>query len=348
MSLETLKKRNSKLASSQIQLQILEETSNQIPFDTQLKAHQSYPLMPDKTEIFQINLGYLCNMTCQHCHVDAGPTRTEVMQRVVMEHCLDAIKVSGATTVDLTGGAPEMNPDFKWLIEQIRLISEDIEIIVRSNLTILVSNSNFRTYPEFFKQHRLTVVASLPCYTAENTDKQRGDKAFNRSIEALRVLNELGYGLDPELKIHLVYNPGGAFLPGDQAALEKDYKKILLDQHGIHFNQLFTITNLPISRFLDSLLQEDKFDIYMDLLVQAFNPSSISGLMCKNTISVSWEGFLYDCDFNQMLDLKINEKSLQHIQDYAVDKMYKRRIATGQHCYGCTAGAGSSCQGALT
>ncbi len=349
MKLQTLKKRGSKLAMPNIQIAILEDTTPKVTkFAHQLQGINLMPFRPTSLEIFQINVGYLCNMTCEHCHVDAGPTRTEIMTRKTMQRCLEAIRESGAHTVDLTGGAPEMNPDFQWFVEQIRAISQDIDIIVRSNLTILVSNKHYRTYPEFFKKHRLTVIASLPCYTAENTDKQRGDKAFVRSIEALKVLNSLGYGQEGTgLSLHLVFNPGGASLPGAQAALEADYKRVLFDDYGLVFNNLYTITNLPISRFLDYLLQEEKLDDYMQLLLESFNPAAAEGVMCRNTLSVSWDGYLYDCDFNQMLQLQVEKAAPQHIEDFNLQELTARNIMLGQHCYGCTAGAGSSCQGTV-
>lgn len=350
MKLQTLKKRGDKLAAANIQVAILEDTTKNIPFfEKKLRDLNYTPFKPSGIDIFQVNVGYLCNMTCEHCHVDAGPTRTEIMTRNTMQYCLGALLVSGAHTIDITGGAPEMNPDFKWFIEQIRKINKDIQIIVRSNLTILVSNDNFKTYPEFFKKHNLTVIASLPCYTAENTDKQRGDKAFQRSLQALHILNELGYGKENSgLKLHLVYNPGGAFLPGNQMKLQADYKRVLKQDFDLQFNNLYTITNLPVSRFLDFLLKEEKFDDYMQLLLDSFNPSTVEGLMCRNTLSVSWDGFLYDCDFNQMLELQVEKSAPQHIQDFDLKALLNRNIILGQHCYGCTAGAGSGCQGSVT
>lgn len=350
MKLQTLKKRGSKLATPNIQIAILEETTPRVTkFEKQLKDLNLMPFKPTKLEIFQVNVGYMCNMTCEHCHVDAGPTRTEIMTRETMQHCLNAIKTANTTTIDITGGAPEMNPDFKWFIEEIRAISKEIEIIVRSNLTILVSNKDYKTYPAFFKKHNLTVIASLPCYTAENTDKQRGDKTFVRSIEALHVLNDLGYGKeDTDLKLHLVYNPVGASLPGNQMSLQADYKRVLKADYNIDFNNLYTITNLPISRFLDFLLKEEKFDDYMQLLLESFNPAAAEGLMCRNTLSVSWDGYLYDCDFNQMLQIQVAKSAAQHIEDFDLAAMEQRNIMLGQHCYGCTAGAGSSCQGTVS
>ncbi|MCP4442203.1 MAG: radical SAM/Cys-rich domain protein [Aureispira sp.] len=349
MKLQSLKRRGSKLASANLQVTILEETTKDLPkFEDKLKEIDLFPLKTTPLEILQINVGYLCDLTCEHCHVDAGPTRKEIMTKETFQYCLDVIKEAKIKTIDLTGGAPEMNPDFEWFIEEVRKISQDIEIIIRSNLTILVSNQKFRTFPEFFKKHRLTIIASLPCYTAENTDKQRGDKVFVRSIEALQNLNALGYGQEgTELPLHLVYNPGGAFLPGDQAGLEADYKRILKEQYNVEFNSLYTITNLPISRFLETLLEDEKFDTYMALLVDSFNPTAAESVMCRNTLSVSWDGQLYDCDFNQMLQLGTETSAPQHIKDFDATALANRNIVLGQHCYGCTAGAGSSCQGSL-
>lgn len=347
---QSLQRRGSQLAQAAIQTAILGDTDKQVAkFENKLKEYDMYPLRPTGIDILQINLGYMCNLTCEHCHVDAGPTRKEIMTKETMEACLDVIRKAGVKTVDLTGGAPEMNPNFRWFVQEIRSISQDIDIIVRSNLTILVSNQKYRTYPEFFKEHRLSVIASLPCYTEGNTDKQRGDGVFVDSIEALKILNSLGYGQeDTGLQLHLVYNPGGAFLPGSQEGLQRDYKRVLGEQYDLVFNNLYTITNLPISRFLEYLLAEEKLDVYMELLVNSFNINAAHGVMCRNTLSVAWEGTLYDCDFNQMLHLPLEERAPQHIQDFDLDKVMDRSIILGQHCYGCTAGAGSSCQGSLT
>lgn len=347
--LKSLHKRGSSLASAAAQVSILEGQQTQLPrFSDKLETIGFYPLKPTDVEILQVNVGYMCDLTCSHCHVDAGPDRKEIMARETMQYCLHAIATSNIHTVDITGGAPEMNPHFQWFIEEIQAINKQIDIIVRSNLTILVSNKKFRAYPEFFKKHHLTVIASMPCYTQDNVDKQRGDGVFNRSIEALQHLNALGYGIEGTgLQLHLVYNPGGASLPGDQLGLQADYKRILKADWDIEFNNLYTITNLPISRFLEFLIEHDKYDHYMELLVNAFNPSAVAGVMCRNTISVDWQGRVYDCDFNQMLELPIDVASPRHIKDFDVEKLNGRSIALGQHCYGCTAGAGSSCQGSL-
>ena len=316
------------------------------PFEEALKEVKEYPLSTKKLEIFQINLGKMCNQVCEHCHVDAGPDRKEIMTQATMESCLQAIDLStSVTTVDLTGGAPEMNPHFEWLLDE--LSSRNLEVIVRSNLTILLSNPKFERYFELFKHHQVHVIASLPCYTKENVDKQRGDGVFEKSIEAIRRLNQVGYGqADSNLQLDFVYNPGGPGIPGDQLSLEKDYKKILFENYGIVFNRLYTITNMPISRFLDYLQALGRTEEYQEKLVNAFNPAATHGLMCKHTISISYDGYLYDCDFNQMLEMPVNGDQ-KHIRDWADFQIEKRKIITNEHCYGCTAGAGSSCQGAL-
>lgn len=342
---KSLLARGNQLASSQIQLQKLGEDSNVLAtFEEKLDESGLIPFLPTAIEILQINLGKMCNQVCEHCHVDAGPDRKEIMTKEVMQYCLDAIKKGSIKTVDLTGGAPEMNPNFKWFVEEIRKL--DCEVIVRSNLTILNANQKYKTYPQFFKEQGVTVISSLPCYTAENTDKQRGNGVFEASIQALKALNNLGYGKeDTGLELHLVYNPGGAFLPPPQQKLEKDYKVQLMEHFGIEFNNLFTITNLPISRFLDYLLAEKKYDSYMQKLIDSYNPEAAKGVMCRNTISVSWEGKLYDCDFNQMLDMELDNTT--HIKDFSLEHLQNRKIKVSRHCFGCTAGAGSSCQGSL-
>jgi radical SAM/Cys-rich protein len=315
-------------------------------FSSKLKVQNNFPLKVKKLEIFQVNIGYMCNQVCKHCHVDAGPDRKEIMTKDTMKQCLEAIKKSGAHTVDITGGAPEMNPNFRWFIEELTKIGVD-DIIVRSNLTIIVANKKYRNLPEFFKANNIHLISSLPCYTSENVDKQRGDGVFNDSIEALKMLNRIGYGVgNSDLKLDLVFNPGGASLPGDQQSLELDYKRELQQNFGITFNQLFTITNLPISRFLDFLVASERFEEYMEKLITSYNPYTVENLMCRNTISVSWEGDLYDCDFNQMLQLK-TASSVQHIADFNLEELRKREVVISQHCYGCTAGAGSSCQGTV-
>ncbi|MFQ5335420.1 MAG: arsenosugar biosynthesis radical SAM (seleno)protein ArsS, partial [Flavobacteriales bacterium] len=336
----------SALASSGQQLEQIGSARHIPPFGDRLKNCGLSPLMPTGIDIMQVNLGYMCNQTCTHCHIDAGPDRKEIMSREVMQACLDAIDISEIKTVDLTGGAPEMNPDFQWFVQQLR--EKGVEIIVRSNLTILVSNKRFQAYPAFFSKQELTIIASLPCYTRENTDRQRGDGVFSESIRALKMLNELGYGKSGSgLLLHLVYNPGGPSLPPAQQALETDYKESLIRDYGISFNNLYTITNLPVSRFLDHLLVNGHFETYMTLLSDAFNPAAAEGVMCRNTLSVRWDGALYDCDFNQILDIRLDGKAPADIRDFDAHALLNRKIALNQHCYGCTAGAGSSCQGSI-
>jgi radical SAM/Cys-rich protein len=346
----SLKGQDKAIVEVKKQLAILEgelfESDLYPKFSSKLKVQNNFPLKVKKLEIFQVNIGYMCNQVCEHCHVDAGPDRKEIMTKDTMKQCLEAIEKSGAHTVDITGGAPEMNPDFRWFIEELTKIGVD-DIIVRSNLTIIVANKKYRNLPEFFKANNIHLISSLPCYTVENVDKQRGDGVFNASIEALKMLNRIGYGVENSgLKLDLVFNPGGASLPGNQQTLEFDYKRELQQNFGITFNQLFTITNLPISRFLDFLVASERFEEYMEKLITSYNPYTVENLMCRNTISVSWEGDLYDCDFNQMLELK-TASSVQHIADFNLEELRNRDVVISQHCYGCTAGAGSSCQGTV-
>lgn len=343
---KSLSARSSELADPKNQLQVLADAANIVEsFQNKLEQQGINKLVAGSPEILQVNVGYKCNQTCDHCHVDAGPDRKEVMDRETLVQCLEALDNSNIKTVDITGGAPEMNPDFQWFVEEVS--KRDVEVMVRSNLTILVSNKNYRTYPEFFKKHKIHVVASLPCYTESNTDKQRGDGVFNASVEALLLLNSVGYGTDPDLKLDLVYNPLGLGLAPDQANLEVDYKRELKENFEIVFNNLFALNNLPISRFLEYLLVIGRYEEYMTKLVNAYNPMALEGLMCRNTVSVDWNGQLYDCDFNQILRLPVNETAPQNISDFNARLLQGREIAISQHCYGCTAGAGSSCQGAI-
>ena len=351
MATKSLKARQKELAETNKQLEILNGgvfAQGELPyFRDKLVESGQYPLRPRKLEILQINVGYMCNQVCEHCHVDAGPDRKEIMTRETMEQCLEVIRRTGAHTLDLTGGAPEMNPDFRWFVEEASKAGI-ADFIVRSNLTIMKANKKYYDLPEFFARYNVHVVSSLPHYTRGKTDKQRGDGVFDKSIQALRDLNQVGYGIPGSgLKLDLVYNPSGAFLPGDQTALEADFKKALWEDFGIEFNNLFTITNLPIARFLDYLVASENYEDYMTALVDAYNPVAVQNVMCTNTISVSWNGWLYDCDFNQMLGLKVSSR-VKHIRELREDMLQDREIVISQHCYGCTAGAGSSCQGAVT
>ena len=347
---KSLKKQGSDLAQSNKQLEILSNgifQNGELPtFKAKISETSQFPLKAKKLEILQINVGYMCNQVCDHCHVDAGPDRKEIMTRDTMRQCLEVIKNTGAHTLDLTGGAPEMNPDFRWFVEEAAKAGIK-DFIVRSNLTIIRANKKYYDLPEFFKKHNVHVVSSMPHWTRGKTDKQRGDGVFDKSIKALQELNAVGYGMPgSDLRLDLVYNPSGAFLPGDQAAMEKDFKKALMEDFGIEFHNLFAITNLPIARFLDFLIASENYEDYMYSLVEAYNPAAVENVMCTNTISISWDGYLFDCDFNQMLELPVNSKS-KHISDFNEELLEGRNIVISQHCYGCTAGAGSSCQGVV-
>lgn len=347
---KSLQKRDADLANINKQMEILNGepfANGELPsFAKKIKETNQFPLKPKKLEILQVNVGYMCNQVCAHCHVDAGPDRKEIMTRDTMGLILDVIKTTEAHTLDLTGGAPEMNPDFRWFVEEAAKAGIQ-DFIVRSNLTIIRANPKYHDLPDFFKKHNIHVVSSMPHWTKGKTDKQRGDGVFDKSIKALQELNERGYGMpDSSLRLDLVYNPSGAYLPGDQASMEKEMKAALMEDFGIHFHSLFAITNLPIARFLDYLVASENYEDYMYALVEAYNPTAVQNVMCTNTISISWDGWLYDCDFNQMLDLKVDNK-IQHIKDYNEDLLNDRTIQISQHCYGCTAGAGSSCQGVV-
>lgn len=347
--MKTLKAEGNILADTLYQVELLKTGNHNlyrlVPFQQKMEKSGLFPLKPTHIKIFQVNLGKMCNQVCRHCHVDAGPDRKEIMSRATMQECLVALTDNPSIgIVDITGGAPELNPDFRWFVENIAALGR--HIIVRCNLTIILANKRFNDLPNFFKHHNVEVVSSLPFYSKDRTDRQRGDGVFEASVKALRMLNDKGYGMPKTgLMLHLVYNPAGAFLPPNQSALEKEYKESLEKDFGIHFNNLFTITNLPISRYLDFLLRSGNYEKYMEKLVNAFNPAAAANVMCRNTISISWDGYLYDCDFNQMLDLKVsgNEK---HISRFNMKELVDREIVLNQHCYGCTAGTGSSCSGA--
>ncbi|WP_084443359.1 arsenosugar biosynthesis radical SAM (seleno)protein ArsS [Hymenobacter roseosalivarius] len=346
--MKSLKATGHQLANPAFQLTVLsreEADSQHLPrFHAKLRGAGLFPLTPVAPAVLQINVGKMCNQVCKHCHVDAGPDRKEIMTRATMQLCLHALAQSNIPTVDLTGGAPEMNPDFRWFVEQISQLGR--QVLVRCNLTIIVANKKYHDLPEFFKKHGVEVVSSLPFYSAAKTDSQRGDGVFEDSIKALKMLNAVGYGQEGSgLVLNLVYNPAGAFLPGSQKGLQDQFKKVLLKDHGLVFNELFAITNLPVSRYLDYLIESGNYAGYMDKLVNAFNPVAAAGVMCRTTISVGWDGGLYDCDFNQMLDLYV-ASPVQHIRHFDAAALSRRAIVVNQHCYGCTAGAGSSCGGA--
>lgn len=342
---KTLSHTGNPLAQASRQLQVLESSQQNHPrFESALKHAGIASLCATGIQVLQVNLGKLCNQTCGHCHVDAGPERREIMSREIVESCLRVL-AAGIPTLDVTGGAPEMNPNFRWLVREAARLG--CRIIDRSNLTILLA-PGFDDLPEFLAAERVEIVASLPCYLEENCDRQRGYGVFAKSIDALHRLNELGYGQPGTgLKLTLVYNPIGPALPPDQCTLEATYRHELRNRYGVEFSQLYTITNMPISRFLDDLLRTGQYDAYMRKLVEAFNPATTHQLMCRTTLSVDWQGYLYDCDFNQMLELRLGFGNPQHIRDFDMECVRSRRIVTGQHCYGCTAGCGSSCQGAV-
>ena len=352
--MKSLKAQHNILADAHEQIEILEHGAEHddayrlVPFQQKLEGIGLYPLKPMALEVFQINVGKMCNQVCKHCHVDAGPDRKEIMTKETMQQCLEVIKNDGSfTTVDLTGGAPEMNPNFRWFIAAIKKANSQIKIIVRCNLTIILANKKYNDLPAFFKLYNIEVISSLPFYTADRTDRQRGDGVFEDSIKALQMLNEVGYGIAGSgLTLNLVYNPSGAFLPPAQITLEQEFKVALNKDFNISFNSLFAITNLPISRYLDYLLQSGNYEKYMEKLIVAFNPVAAKNVMCRNTLSIGWDGFIYDCDFNQMLELKVDCIS-KHISQFNSSQLQDRSIVVNQHCFGCTAGAGSSCGGAV-
>lgn len=349
LATKSLKKTNHWLSKSEGQIEVLSDYQKVgiASFGSRLKEDGILPLKPVSVDVFQVNVGKMCNQVCQHCHVDAGPDRKEIMTRDTMQQCLDALKDPNITTVDLTGGAPEMNPEFRWFVEELSKLGK--QIIVRCNLTIILANPKYNDLPAFFKKHKINVVSSLPSFTARRTDAQRGDGVFEKSIKALQMLNAVGYAKEGTgLKLDLVYNPSGAYLPDDQVVLQMEYERKLKSAYDIVFNDLFAITNLPVSRFLDYLVKSEKYEDYMVELANAYNPTAAAGVMCRSMVSVGWDGYLYDCDFNQMLELKLKDGAPNHVRDFDYDKVKNREITINQHCYGCTAGAGSSCGGVTT
>jgi radical SAM/Cys-rich protein len=314
-----------------------------------LEQHGCSSLTREETATLQINVGKLCNQACHHCHVDAGPKRTEIMPRHIAQRVMELLAASPAVaTVDITGGAPELNPHFRFLVEESRRLGR--HVIDRCNLTVLLEPGS-DGLPEFLAAQEVEIAASLPCYTRENVEKQRGHGVFEKSISALRRLNALGYGLpDSKLRLNLVFNPVGPYLPPPQETLEADYRAQLRERFGVEFHRLLTIANMPIHRFADFLCQSGRYQAYMSLLVDHFNPLTVPRLMCRSLVSVGWNGKLYDCDFNQMLELKMGEDPDQPCTIWDIPSfsgLAGKGIATGSHCFGCTAGAGSGCQGAL-
>jgi radical SAM/Cys-rich protein len=313
-------------------------------FDEKLAAYDM-KLRARSVETLQVNVGKLCNQACKHCHVDASPSRTEIMTKETIELVLDAIRRFRFETVDITGGAPELNPSFRYLVSEARALGS--RVIVRHNLTVMFEPGQ-SDLPNFFREHRVEVVSSLPYFLEERTDAQRGRGVFQKSIAALRRLNVVGYGIEgSNLLLNLVYNPVGAFLPPSQASIEADFKRELQARYDVTFNQLYTITNMPIKRFLDYLRRSGNEERYLRKLVEAFNPCAVEGLMCRSLVSVDWTGRLFDCDFNQMLELGVDPELPQSLVEFDPETFASRRIMTGTHCFGCTAGAGSSCGGSL-
>jgi radical SAM/Cys-rich protein len=315
------------------------------PFIKRLNDCGAFPLRADGIDILQMNITRRCNLTCKHCHVQAGPQRTEKMSLETMMHCIEAAKCKEITTIDITGGAPEMHPDLEWLIGKLAALKK--RLIVRSNLLVMLE-PDYRHYMEVFAANKVELVGSLPDYNADRTDRQRGAGAFERVIKAIRALNQKSFGApDSGLALHLVHNPVGAYLPGPQSALETEYRRVLRDVHGIQFNTLFCLVNSPIGRYRDYLKRSGNLSDYMRTLQCAFNPQTVNNVMCKTTLSVGWDGWLYDCDFNQMLNLKVNSGAPDHIKAFDFIRLAEREIVVRSHCFACTAGAGSSCQGAL-
>ena len=315
------------------------------PFATRVERACGGPLRRGALETLQINVGKLCNQTCAHCHVDAGPNRSEIMDRKIVDACLALLDASGAKTVDITGGAPELNPHFRYLVEQCS--ARGVRVIDRCNLTVLFEPGQ-EALAEFLAAHKVEIVSSLPCYSEDNVDKQRGRGVFEKSIRALQQLNALGYGREGSgLSLNLVYNPVGAHLPPPQEKLREDYRRELSENFGIVFNDLLTITNMPIARYARFLETTGELARYMELLASSFNSANVAGLMCRSTLSVGWDGRLYDCDFNQMLEIPAPAAAGRTVFELN-EALTGGAVAVADHCYGCTAGAGSSCGGALS
>ncbi|HKP75199.1 MAG TPA: arsenosugar biosynthesis radical SAM (seleno)protein ArsS [Longimicrobiaceae bacterium] len=342
--LPTLQKRHAPLASTAEQRAVLARVPLGRSFRAALEDSGLYPLRATGIEIFQVNVGRRCNQTCRHCHVDAGPERTEVMPDAVLDRCLEIIESTDIPTVDVTGGAPELHPRWRELVTRGRAAGR--EVIDRCNLTITLL-PNYAYLPGFLAEQGVHVIASLPHFRQKGTDTQRGEGVFEESIEALRRFNALGYGRPGSgLVLDLVTNPVGTFLPGSQKALEAEWRRQLQRLHGVEFNSLYTITNMPISRFLEFLEESGQTREYLERLANAYNPAAAAGVMCRTTLSVAWDGTLHDCDFNQMLDLPVARGVPRTVFDFDLGALARREIVLGPHCFGCTAGAGSSCGGA--
>jgi radical SAM/Cys-rich protein len=328
------------------QLRILGHIGDIPSLEARIHEINMFPLCARGIDILQINLGRLCNLSCRHCHVDAGPQRTEIMSKSVLDKCLEVLDAFPISTIDITGGAPEMNPHLEWFIDKAARLNR--RLIVRSNLTLLLEKS-YRHFMDVFAQNKVEIVTSLPDYLEEKSDRQRGAGVYSKVIAALRELNSRGYGMkDSGLLIDIIHNPVGAYLPGSQIALEHEYHERLGAEQGVHFNQLFCLTNLPVGRYLDYLIESGNFEDYLSALCHSFNPAAVKNVMCLITLSVGWDGSLYDCDFNQMLGLTVNHGAPSNIINFDMDKLKNREIIINNHCYGCVAGSGSSCQGATT
>ena len=324
-----------------LQLEYLSRTPNAEQFRHKLDS----PLQARDVSILQLNVGKRCTLSCKHCHVEAGPDRTEIMSEETFRACLEVQQRHRIPVLDITGGSPELNPHLEWFLDRVAPLSQ--RIILRSNLQLL-DRAEHRHLMDFLAERGVEIVASLPAYTPERTDKQRGPGSFETCVQVIRELNQRGYGqADSGLALNLVHNPVGAFLPASQESLEREYRRRLEGGWGVRFNRLFTLINCPVGRYLDFLVRSGNFEPYMDTLIRSFNPSAVQNLMCRDTLSVAWDGSLYDCDFNQMLDLPVDHRAPSRIQDFDLEALRERRIAVDNHCFSCTAGAGSSCQGAL-
>jgi radical SAM/Cys-rich protein len=327
------------------QLALLSDSDHGLGFEARLRSAGLYPLTATGIDILQLNITSRCNLACRHCHVDAKPDRKEWMSPEILEMCVKMAHRHNIGTVDITGGAPELHPQLPWLLRE--LAGTGKRVIVRTNLLVLL-DERFRSYPELYRDCRVEVVASLPDYVADRANRQRGAGNFEGSIRALQALNAIGYGREGTgLVLDIAHNPAGAYLPGNQSSLEREYRQHLLQHHGIEFNRLFVLTNCPIGRFLDFLVRSDNLGDYMQMLRQSFNPSAVPNMMCRTMLSVGWDGRLYDCDFNQVLGLTASDRTVVHADKFDFDKLARREIVVRNHCYACCAGAGSSCQGAL-
>jgi radical SAM/Cys-rich protein len=325
------------------QLRIIRNSACCISFKERFERSSKKHLAATKINVLQINVGKRCNLSCRHCHVDAGTDRTEIMSREILSACLEIAKEKEISTIDITGGSPEMNPHLEWFLCKAGKLGK--RLIVRSNLVILLEDA-YAGFIDVYAKNGAEVVTSLPGYHDDGTNRQRGSGTFSRIIQAMKLLNQKDYGREgSRLVLNIVHNPVGAYRPGAQKALEDEYKKKLFTEHGVVFNRLFCITNMPVGRYLEYLLTSGNFEDYMAGLCGAYNPLAAENVMCRSSISVGWDGVLYDCDFNQMLGLRINHGMPDTVMDFNIEKLRLRQIVIGNHCYGCTAGTGSSCQG---